>query len=160
MTITYKEGRSHTNVDGLSIWPLDNVKSNPDYEPEVATKIAIHFMEIDKRRNFRNSRWAPEFGTSDSGNTQPQGTKTAILGISSSELHNKIFSSVTKSYDKHKQCSTILQLLQQKYRSPQLESQLEEPWWRDYKENEYFLIDGLIYHREKHTSDHLTLILQ
>ncbi|MBW0554864.1 hypothetical protein O181_094579 [Austropuccinia psidii MF-1] len=24
MTITYKEGKSHTNADGLSRWPLDN----------------------------------------------------------------------------------------------------------------------------------------
>ncbi|MBW0547460.1 hypothetical protein O181_087175 [Austropuccinia psidii MF-1] len=46
----------------------------------------------------------------------------------------------------------MLQLLQQKYRSPELESQLEEPWLRDYKNNEYFLMDGLLYHREKHTS--------
>ncbi|MBW0583407.1 hypothetical protein O181_123122 [Austropuccinia psidii MF-1] len=29
MTIIYKEGKSHTNADGLSRWPLDNVKSNP-----------------------------------------------------------------------------------------------------------------------------------
>ncbi|MBW0489170.1 hypothetical protein O181_028885 [Austropuccinia psidii MF-1] len=29
MSIIYKEGKSHTNEDGLSRWPLDNVKSNP-----------------------------------------------------------------------------------------------------------------------------------
>ncbi|MBW0474266.1 hypothetical protein O181_013981 [Austropuccinia psidii MF-1] len=39
MTIIYKEGKSHTNADGLSRWPLDNVKSNPAYEPEVAAEI-------------------------------------------------------------------------------------------------------------------------
>ncbi|MBW0498360.1 hypothetical protein O181_038075 [Austropuccinia psidii MF-1] len=60
----------------------------------------------------------------------------------------------------------MLQLLQQKYRSPELESQLEEPWLRDYKDNKPFLIDGLLYHREKHTislividRDHISLIL-
>ncbi|MBW0549450.1 hypothetical protein O181_089165 [Austropuccinia psidii MF-1] len=31
MTIIYKEGKSHTNADGLSKWPLDNFKSNPAY---------------------------------------------------------------------------------------------------------------------------------
>ncbi|MBW0507278.1 hypothetical protein O181_046993 [Austropuccinia psidii MF-1] len=48
-----------------------------------------------------------------------------------------------------------------------MESQLEEPWLRDYKENKVFLVDGLLYHREKHTSaitiidrDHISLILQ
>ncbi|MBW0494369.1 hypothetical protein O181_034084 [Austropuccinia psidii MF-1] len=44
---------------------------------------------------------------------------------------------------------------------------MEEPWLRAYKDNKFFLIDGLLYHREKHTSaltvvdrDHISLILQ
>ncbi|MBW0513025.1 hypothetical protein O181_052740 [Austropuccinia psidii MF-1] len=72
-----------------------------------------------------------------------------------------------KTYAKHKQCGILLQLLQQKYRSPELESQLGEPCLRDYKDNKFFLIDGLLYHREKHTSaltvvdrEHISLILQ
>ncbi|MBW0523326.1 hypothetical protein O181_063041 [Austropuccinia psidii MF-1] len=71
------------------------------------------------------------------------------------------------TYSKHKQCSILLQLLQQKYRSPELESQLEEPWLRDYKDKTFFLINGMLYHKEKHTSaltvvesDHISLILQ
>ncbi|MBW0564753.1 hypothetical protein O181_104468 [Austropuccinia psidii MF-1] len=130
-------------------------------------KIPIHFMEIDRRKNFRFSEWAPGSGTLDSGNTDSEGTETPILGISSSELHNEFFSAVLKSYAKHKQCGILLQLLQQKYRSPELESQLEEPWLRAYKDNKFFLVDGLLYHREKHTSaltvvdrDHISLILQ
>ncbi|MBW0540829.1 hypothetical protein O181_080544 [Austropuccinia psidii MF-1] len=61
----------------------------------------------------------------------------------------------------------MLQLLQQKYRSSEMKSQLEEPWLRDYKENRFFLIDGLLYHRENNTGsltvidrDHISLILQ
>ncbi|MBW0578388.1 hypothetical protein O181_118103 [Austropuccinia psidii MF-1] len=72
-----------------------------------------------------------------------------------------------KTYAKKKQCSILLQLLQLKYRSPEIQSQLEEPWLRDYKDNKFFLIDSLLYHREKHTSaltvidrDHIFLILQ
>ncbi|MBW0560798.1 hypothetical protein O181_100513 [Austropuccinia psidii MF-1] len=76
MTIIYKEGKSHTNADGLSRWPLDNVKSNPVYDPEVAAKIPIHLMEIDRRRIFRFSEWAPGSGTLDSGNTYSEGTET------------------------------------------------------------------------------------
>ncbi|MBW0478440.1 hypothetical protein O181_018155 [Austropuccinia psidii MF-1] len=60
-----------------------------------------------------------------------------------------------------------MQILQQKYRSPELESQLEEAWFRDYKDRKSFLLDVLLYHREKHTSaltitdrDHISLILQ
>ncbi|MBW0564380.1 hypothetical protein O181_104095 [Austropuccinia psidii MF-1] len=124
-------------------------------------------MEIDRRKNFRLSEWAPGSGTLDSGNTDSEGTETPILGISSSELHNEFFSVLLKSYAKHKQCGILLQLLQQKYRSPQLESQLEEPLLRSNKDNKFFLVDGLLYHREKHTSaltvvdrDQISVILQ
>ncbi|MBW0592744.1 hypothetical protein O181_132459 [Austropuccinia psidii MF-1] len=165
--IIYKEGKRHTNADGLSRWPLDNVKRNSAYDPEVAGKLPIHSMEIDRKKNFRFSEWAPESGTPDSGNTDSEETETPILGISSSELHNEFFSAVLKSYSKHKQCGILLQLLQQKYRSPELESKLEEPWLRAYKDNKFLLIDGLLYHREKHTSaltvvdrDHISFILQ
>ncbi|MBW0523496.1 hypothetical protein O181_063211 [Austropuccinia psidii MF-1] len=70
-----------------------------------------------------------------------------------------------RTYSKQKQCGILLQLLQPKYRSPELESQLEEHWLKDYKEKKLFLIDGLLYNREKHTSvltvvdrDHISLI--
>ncbi|MBW0475039.1 hypothetical protein O181_014754 [Austropuccinia psidii MF-1] len=124
-------------------------------------------MEIDRKKNFRFSEWAPESATFDSGITDSEGRETPILGISSSELHNEFFSSVLKSYAKYKQCVILLQLLQQTYRSPELESQLEDPCLRAYKDNKFFLVDVLLYHREKHTSalpvvdrDHISLILQ
>ncbi|MBW0468912.1 hypothetical protein O181_008627 [Austropuccinia psidii MF-1] len=124
-------------------------------------------MEIDRKKNFRFSEWAPESGTLDSEDTESEGKETPILGISSSELHKELFSAVMKTYAKHKQCDILLPLLQQKYRSPELESQIRDPWLRDYKENKFFLTDGLLYHREKHTSsvtvvdrDHISLILQ
>ncbi|MBW0593722.1 hypothetical protein O181_133437 [Austropuccinia psidii MF-1] len=122
MTIIYKKGKSHTNADGLSRWPLDNVKSNPAYDPEVAAKIPIHFMEIDRRKHFRLFEWVQKHGTLDSENIASEGTETPILGISSSELHNEFFNEVLKSYAKHKQCGILLQLLQHKYRSLELES--------------------------------------
>ncbi|MBW0585614.1 hypothetical protein O181_125329 [Austropuccinia psidii MF-1] len=124
-------------------------------------------MEIDRKNNFKLSEWAPESGTLDSGKTKSEGIETPILGIISSKLHNEFFSAVLKSYAKHKQYGILLQLLQQKYRSPELESHLDEPWLRAYKDNKFFLIDGLLYHREKHTSalividrDHISLILK
>ncbi|MBW0469563.1 hypothetical protein O181_009278 [Austropuccinia psidii MF-1] len=167
MTIIYKEGKNHTNADGLSRLPMENFKSNPAYYPEVAAKIPNHFMEIDRRKNFRFSEWAPESGTPNSGNTDSKGTKTPTWEISSSQLQNEFFSAVMHSYSKHKKCGILLQLLQKKYRIPELESQLEEPWLRDYKDNKFFLIDGLLSHREKHTSTltmvgryHISLILQ
>ncbi|MBW0498062.1 hypothetical protein O181_037777 [Austropuccinia psidii MF-1] len=74
MTIIYKEVKSHTNADCLGRWPLDNVKSNPAYDPQVAAKIPINFMEIDRKKNFRFSEWAPESATPDSRNTDSEGT--------------------------------------------------------------------------------------
>ncbi|MBW0494792.1 hypothetical protein O181_034507 [Austropuccinia psidii MF-1] len=124
-------------------------------------------MEIDRKKNFRFSECAPESDTLDSRNTNSEGTETPILGIGSSELHTEFFNAVIKTYSKHKQCGILLQLLQQKYRSQELESQFEEPWLRDYKDNKPFRIYGLLYHRERHTSalttidrDHISLILQ
>ncbi|MBW0559492.1 hypothetical protein O181_099207 [Austropuccinia psidii MF-1] len=114
-------------------------------------------MEIDRKKNFRFSDWAPESGSPDNENTSSEGTETLILGISSSEIHTEFFNAVMKTYAKHKQGGILLQLLQKKYRSPELESQLEEPWLRDYKENKFFLIEGLLYHREKNTTA-LTII--
>ncbi|MBW0576406.1 hypothetical protein O181_116121 [Austropuccinia psidii MF-1] len=69
ITIIYKGGKIHTNADGLSRWPLDNIKSNRTYDAEDSAKTPIHFMEIYRKRNFRFSEWAPESGTLDSGNT-------------------------------------------------------------------------------------------
>ncbi|MBW0567353.1 hypothetical protein O181_107068 [Austropuccinia psidii MF-1] len=167
MTIIYKEGKSHTNADGLSRWPLDTFRSNPSYGPEVSAKIPIHFMEIDRRKNFSFSEWAPGSGTLNSRNTDSEVRETPILGISSSELQNEAFSAVLKAYAKYKQCGILLQLLQQKYMSQELESQLEEPWLRAYKNNKFFLVNVLLYHREKHTSaltvvdrEYISLILQ
>ncbi|MBW0519430.1 hypothetical protein O181_059145 [Austropuccinia psidii MF-1] len=101
MTIIYNEGKGHTKADGLSKWPLDNVKSNPASDHEVAAKIPIHFMQIDRRKNFRFSEWEPESGTPDSY-TEPEGTETPTLGIISSELHNEFFNAVMKTYAKQK----------------------------------------------------------
>ncbi|MBW0461831.1 hypothetical protein O181_001546 [Austropuccinia psidii MF-1] len=124
-------------------------------------------MEIDRRKSFRFFEWEPESGTSDTHLSEPEGTETPILEISSSELHTEFFNLVMKTYAKHKQRGISLQLLKQKYRSPELEMQLEEPWLREYKANKFFLIDGLLYHREKHTSaltvidrDQISMILQ
>ncbi|MBW0512176.1 hypothetical protein O181_051891 [Austropuccinia psidii MF-1] len=107
-TIIYKEGKIHTNADGLSRWPVDNVKGNPAYDPEEAAKLPIHVMEIDRKKNFRFSEWAPESGTPRSGNTNSEGTETPILGISSSELHTEFFNAVMKTNAKHKQCGILL----------------------------------------------------
>ncbi|MBW0482100.1 hypothetical protein O181_021815 [Austropuccinia psidii MF-1] len=125
MTIIHKEGKSHTIADGLSKWPQDNFKSNPAYDREVAAKIPLHFMEIDRRKNFRLSEWEPGRGTPDSRDTDSKVTETPILGISSSKGQNELFGALMRTYSNHQWCGILLQLLQQKARIPKLESQSE-----------------------------------
>ncbi|MBW0490785.1 hypothetical protein O181_030500 [Austropuccinia psidii MF-1] len=57
-------------------------------------------MEIDRRKNFKFSKWAPETGTPDCEDNESEGTETPIWGISSSELQNESFSAVKKTYAK------------------------------------------------------------
>ncbi|MBW0477594.1 hypothetical protein O181_017309 [Austropuccinia psidii MF-1] len=125
MTTIYKEGKINTNADGLSRWPLDNVKSNPAYDPEVAAKIPIHFMGIDRKKtsDFQSGHQKVVPQTVE---TLTQKEHTPILGISSSELHTEFLNAVMKTYAKHKQCGILLQLLQQKYRT-----QNWSPSWRN-----------------------------
>ncbi|MBW0580652.1 hypothetical protein O181_120367 [Austropuccinia psidii MF-1] len=102
-----------TNIHILR-WQIAIQGYRGTYDPEAAAKIPVHFMEIDRKKNFRFSEWAPERGTLDSGSTDSEGTEIPILEISSSELHNEFFSAVLKSYSKNKQCGILMQLLQQK----------------------------------------------
>ncbi|MBW0558570.1 hypothetical protein O181_098285 [Austropuccinia psidii MF-1] len=97
MIIICKEGKIHTSADGLSRWPLENVKSNPAYEPKLSANISIHFMEIDRRKNFRFSEWVQGSGAPANNQSGPEETETPILGLSSSELQNKFFNLVIKS---------------------------------------------------------------
>ncbi|MBW0491940.1 hypothetical protein O181_031655 [Austropuccinia psidii MF-1] len=124
-------------------------------------------MEVHRRRNCRFYEWEPGNGTPISGDTGSEGTKTPILGISFLELKKEFFNVVVKTSAKNKQCVILLQLLQQKYRRPEMESQLGEPWLRDYRDNRFFLRYGFLYHRGKNTSaltvvdrDNISLILQ
>ncbi|MBW0485405.1 hypothetical protein O181_025120 [Austropuccinia psidii MF-1] len=96
-------------------------------------------MEVDRRKNFRFSDWAPKSGTRDSEETESEGTENPISGIGSSKLNNELFTAVMKTSAKHKKCGVLLQLVQNEYRSLELESQLEEPWLRDHKDNTFFL---------------------
>ncbi|MBW0461982.1 hypothetical protein O181_001697 [Austropuccinia psidii MF-1] len=98
MTIIYKEEKSLTNFDGVRRWPLDNVKRKPYYDPEIAAKIPINFLEIDRKKNFKFSEWEPGSGTSDNNQSEPEKRETPILGKSFSELQNEFFNSVINTY--------------------------------------------------------------
>ncbi|MBW0582208.1 hypothetical protein O181_121923 [Austropuccinia psidii MF-1] len=108
-------------------------------------------MEIDRRKNLRFSEWEPGSGTPETYQSEPEETKTPILGLSSSELQN--FSiQLLKLIPHKKSVAYCYKPFKINYRITEIEFQSEEPWLRDYKENIFFLIDSLLYHRERHTS--------
>ncbi|MBW0583353.1 hypothetical protein O181_123068 [Austropuccinia psidii MF-1] len=78
------------------------MSKNPAYYPEEESKIPIHLMEIERRKNFRFSEWAQGSGTPDTNQSEPKETETPILGISFVELHNELINSFIKTYSKHK----------------------------------------------------------
>ncbi|MBW0484492.1 hypothetical protein O181_024207 [Austropuccinia psidii MF-1] len=86
MSIIYKAGKIHTNADGLSRWPFENIEINPAYEPEVASKIPIHIMEIYRKKNIRFANWEPGSGTPDTNQSRPEEKETPIFEKSSSGL--------------------------------------------------------------------------
>ncbi|MBW0578287.1 hypothetical protein O181_118002, partial [Austropuccinia psidii MF-1] len=95
---------------------------------------------INRKKSFRFSEWAPESGKTDS-----EGTETPILGI----MWHIVTAPSTKIQEPRTGISVGGTLVE------------------DYKYKKYFIINGLLYHREKHTSaltvierDHISLILQ
>ncbi|MBW0578194.1 hypothetical protein O181_117909 [Austropuccinia psidii MF-1] len=101
-------------------------------------------MEMDRRKNFILYEWAPECGTPDNEYTESEGAETLILVIRFSDQNNEIFSAVMGTYSKHKQVAYCCNSFKKN-----TGAQLEERWLRDYKDNKFFLIDGLLYHKEK-----------
>ena len=67
-------------------------------------------------------------------------------------MEEEFWDEVRNSYQKDKNLSTIINLLQSKFKEEQLINSLEEPWLSSFKENRFALYDGLLYHRTKHTS--------
>ncbi|MBW0475919.1 hypothetical protein O181_015634 [Austropuccinia psidii MF-1] len=84
MKIIYNKVKGHNTAYGLSRWPLENDNGNSAYDLEVASKICIHFMKIDKKKNLRLSECAPGSGTPDTDYSEPEETETPILGMVSS----------------------------------------------------------------------------
>ena len=137
MTIVHREGNIHKNADGLSRWSLTNNPDNPAWDGETAAKIMSITPLSDEENNFACFLI---------------GEDTQILGLHFSEMEEEFWDEVRNSYQLDKNLSTIINLLQSKFKEEQLINSLEEPWLSSFKENRFALYDGLLYHRTKHTS--------
>ncbi|MBW0529913.1 hypothetical protein O181_069628 [Austropuccinia psidii MF-1] len=50
-----------------------------------------------------------------------------------------------------KNCHILCQLLRKVFKYPSLSSKLDEAWKKGYDEGRFHLLDGILYHRTKHT---------
>ncbi|MBW0563330.1 hypothetical protein O181_103045 [Austropuccinia psidii MF-1] len=74
-----------------------------------------------------------------------------IEGISVTDLNTTFFEEVRNSYTQDKNCSILCQLLNKDCKDNSLIHALDEVWKKSYDEGIFHLLDGIIYHRTKHT---------
>ncbi|MBW0549778.1 hypothetical protein O181_089493 [Austropuccinia psidii MF-1] len=74
-----------------------------------------------------------------------------IEGISVTELNTTFFEEVRKSYTQYTNCSILCQLLTKDCKYNSLIHVLDELWKKSYEEGRFHLLDGILYHRTKHT---------
>ncbi|MBW0563748.1 hypothetical protein O181_103463 [Austropuccinia psidii MF-1] len=74
-----------------------------------------------------------------------------LEGISVTDLNTTFFEEVRKGYTQDKNCSILCQLLHNDCKDSSLIHALDEVWKEYYDEGRFNLLDGIIYHRTKHT---------
>ncbi|MBW0520397.1 hypothetical protein O181_060112 [Austropuccinia psidii MF-1] len=74
-----------------------------------------------------------------------------IEGISVTDLNTTFFEEVRNSYTHDKNCSILCQLLTKGCKENSLINFFNEIWKRSYNAGRFHLLDGIIYHRTKHT---------
>ncbi|MBW0475131.1 hypothetical protein O181_014846 [Austropuccinia psidii MF-1] len=93
------------------------------------------------QNNIYNPAYVPE-------ESSPQ---IPIEGISVTNLTTTFFEEVRNIYTQDKNCSILCQLLTKDCKDNSLMHALDEVWRKSYDEGRFHLLDGIIYHRTKHT---------
>ncbi|MBW0510638.1 hypothetical protein O181_050353 [Austropuccinia psidii MF-1] len=96
------------------------------------------------------SRWAPE-NTPENPAWVPQ-EENHIEGICVTNIGTEFFKKVKESYKMYNHCHILCQLLMKDCKDPSLSSKLDETWKKSYDGGRFHLLDGILYHRTKHTS--------
>ncbi|MBW0512520.1 hypothetical protein O181_052235 [Austropuccinia psidii MF-1] len=91
--------------------------------------------------NIENPAYVP-------GEDSPQ---IPIEGISVTDLNIAFFEEVRNSYTQDQNCRILCQLLTKYCKENSLIHALDEIWKQAYDEGRFHLLDGIIYHRNKHT---------
>ncbi|MBW0570021.1 hypothetical protein O181_109736 [Austropuccinia psidii MF-1] len=74
-----------------------------------------------------------------------------IEGISVTDLNTTFFEEVRNSYTQDNNCSILWKLLNKYCKENSIIYALDEVWKKSYDERRFHLLDGIIYHRTKHT---------
>ncbi|MBW0521405.1 hypothetical protein O181_061120 [Austropuccinia psidii MF-1] len=74
-----------------------------------------------------------------------------IEGISVTDLNTTFFEEVRNSYTQDKNCSILCQFITKDCKDNSFIHALDEIWRKPYDEGRLHLLDGIIYHRTKHT---------
>ncbi|MBW0526475.1 hypothetical protein O181_066190 [Austropuccinia psidii MF-1] len=95
------------------------------------------------------SRWALS-NTPENPAWVPQ-EEYHIEGICLTDIGTEFFNQVKESYKMDKNCHILCQLPRKDCKDPSLSSKLDEKWRKAYDEGRFHLLDGILYHRTKHT---------
>ncbi|MBW0569660.1 hypothetical protein O181_109375 [Austropuccinia psidii MF-1] len=98
-------------------------------------------MATTKPNNIDTPSYVPE-------KASPQ---IPIEGISVTDLNTTFFEEVRSSYTQDNSCSILFQLITKDCKDNSLIHALDEIWKKSYDEGRFHLLDGIIYHRSKHT---------
>ncbi|MBW0525204.1 hypothetical protein O181_064919 [Austropuccinia psidii MF-1] len=98
------------------------------------------------------SRW-PLPNNIDNPAYVPEEASPQILieGISVTDWNTTFFEELRNSYTQNKNCNILCQLLTKDRKDNPLIHALDKVWKKSYDEGRFYLRDGIIYHRTKHT---------
>ncbi|MBW0500271.1 hypothetical protein O181_039986 [Austropuccinia psidii MF-1] len=103
----------------------------------------------DHENEYGLSRWALS-NTPESPEWVPQ-EEHHIEGICVTEIGIEFFNKAKESYRMDKKCHILCQLLMKDCKDTSLSSKIDEIWKKAYDERRFHLLDGILYHRIKHT---------
>ncbi|MBW0500691.1 hypothetical protein O181_040406 [Austropuccinia psidii MF-1] len=67
------------------------------------------------------------------------------------DIGTKFFYQVKERYKMDKKCHILFQLIIKDCKDPSLSSKIDETWKKAYDQGRFNLLDGILYHRTKHT---------
>ena len=99
------------------------------------------------------SRWALP-NTPDNPAWEPENKERdfPILGIHVCDLEDAFYDLIRKSYSESPETAILKELLDQEKPDPALVKSLPDKLKKSYEEGRFVILDGLIYHRNKHSS--------